>query len=237
MLFLICAPRIGAGFAARGSTDHQGHDRKTSPARRCQFRSEKATDAYLAQVSGKARAQSDSYFEGGYVLLFVDALYAVLVSALLLWLRISAAMRNFAQGITRSRFWQVPIYVFQYVIVAGVATFPLTLYEEFFREHAYGLSNQTFLAWLGDFATGFGVDLLAMMIFLTVIYAIIRGSRRLWWLWGSIIAVVFLAIAIMIIAGVHRAAVQSLLAAEGWAGQNADTVAGARQSHSGRQCL
>ena len=60
-----------------------------------------------AQVSGKARARSDAYFEGGYVLLLVDALYGVLVSGLLLWLRISAWMRNIAQSFTRSRFWQV----------------------------------------------------------------------------------------------------------------------------------
>jgi len=48
------------------------------------FDPHKATDAYLAQVSGAARARSDSYFEGGYVLLFVNAFYAVAVSALLL---------------------------------------------------------------------------------------------------------------------------------------------------------
>ena len=40
-----------------------------------------------------------------------------------------------------------------------VATLPLTLYEGFFREHAYGLSNQNFWQWLGDFGIGFAVTL------------------------------------------------------------------------------
>lgn len=111
----------------------------------------KATNAYLNQVSGAARERSNSYFEGGYYLILVDALYAVAVSALLLWLRISAGMRNVAQGITRSRFWQVPIYVIMYVVLVTVLTFPLDIYEGFIREHAYGLSNQNFLQWLRDY--------------------------------------------------------------------------------------
>src|SRR5215469_3848270 len=102
----------------------------------------KATNAYLARVSGEARKRSDSYFEGGYVLILVDGLYAVAVAALLLWSGFSARMREIAQGITRSRFWQVPIYVAMFLLAATVLTFPLTVYEGFFREHAYGLSNQ-----------------------------------------------------------------------------------------------
>src|SRR5690349_15884361 len=45
------------------------------------FDPQKATNAYLARVSGKARQRSDAYFEGGYVLLFIDAAYAIAVSA------------------------------------------------------------------------------------------------------------------------------------------------------------
>ena len=162
------------------------------------FDPDKATQAYLNQVSGKARAQSDAYFEGGYWLLLVDTFYAVVVAALLLWLKISARMRNFAQSMTRSRFWQAPIYVAQFVILTTVLTFPLTVYENFFREHAYGLSNQTFLQWLGDFGIGFGVNFVAMIVLLTVIYAVIRASQTLWWLWGTVVAVIFLAFMMLI---------------------------------------
>lgn len=154
----------------------------------------RATDAYLAQFSGAARARSDSYFEGGYVLILVDALYAIAVSALLLWARISARMRSLAQGLTRLRFWQVPIYVAMFVALTTVLTFPLTVYEGFFREHAYGLSNQDFAQWLGDFGTGFGVEFVAMVILLTLIYAVIRANERVWWAWGTLVAVVFFAI-------------------------------------------
>jgi len=158
----------------------------------------KATNAYLARVSGKARARSDAYFEGGYVLILVDTVYAVAVSALLLWLGLSAHMRDLAQRLTRSRFFQVPIYVVMYVVITTVMTFPLTLYEDFFREHSYGLSNQNFLQWLGDFGIESGVNIVIFAVGLALIYAVIRASRRLWWAWGTLVAVALVFFLILI---------------------------------------
>ena len=162
------------------------------------FDPEKATQAYLARVSGKARERSDSYFEGGYWLLLVDTLYAIAIAALLLFTRASAWMRNRAQKITRSRFWQVPIYVVQYMVATTVLALPLSIYEGFIREHAYGLSNQNFLQWSGDFGTQFVVDILQMVILATVVYAVIRATPKNWWLWGTVVVAAFFAIFIMI---------------------------------------
>ncbi|MBU6444605.1 MAG: M48 family metallopeptidase [Alphaproteobacteria bacterium] len=162
------------------------------------FDADTATAAYLAQVSGAKRARSDAYFEGGYWLILIDALYTLAVMGLLLWFKISAAMRDFAQNLTRSRFWQVPIYVACFVAITTLATFPLTLYENFFREHAYGLSNQTFLQWFGDFATGFGVNLVMMLVLVTLIYAVVRAAKYSWWLWGAAVTVAFLAFTMLI---------------------------------------
>jgi len=162
------------------------------------FDAQRATNAYLRQVSGKARANSDAYFEGGYVMLFVDALYAVIVASLLLWFKISARMRDFAQAQTRSRFWQVPIYVAQYVLLTAVMTLPLTIYEGFIREKFYGLMNQTFLAWSMDQTIQLGISLVAALVVVPLIYAAIRRAQRNWWIWGAAIATVFLVVAIVI---------------------------------------
>ena len=158
----------------------------------------KATQAYLDTVSGKARERSDAYFEGGYWLILWDALYTLVVAGLLLWFKVSAAMRNFAQRITRSRFWQVPIYAVQFMAVFTVLTFPLTVYENFFREHAYGLSNQTFWGWMRDFSIASGLNIVLFAILLAVIYAIVRGSQKLWWMWGTVVTVGFMIIVIVI---------------------------------------
>ena len=150
----------------------------------------KATNAYLAQVSGDARAKSDAYFEGGYWLVLVDTLYAVGVAALLLWLRVSASIRDFAERQTRSRFWQVPLYAGPYILLTIALSFPLTLYEGYLRERAYGLMNLTFLGWFGEFLTSTGLALIGWTVLLTILYAAIRAAGRSWWLWGTGITVV-----------------------------------------------
>jgi STE24 endopeptidase len=142
------------------------------------------------RVSGEARRRSDSYFEGGYVLILVDGLWTVAAAALLLWTGISAKMRAIAQRLTRSRFLQVPIYVVMFFAATAILTFPLNLYEGFFREHAYGLSNQNFMQWFRDFAVGFAVQLVLAAIALTLIYAVIRAAKRTWWAWGTLVAVI-----------------------------------------------
>lgn len=155
------------------------------------FDAGRATAAYLARVSGTARARSDAYFEGGYWLMLADLLWALALSGLLLWLNLSAAIRDWAQQRTRHRAYQAMIYVTAYVTIAAVLQFPLALYEGYFREHAYGLSNQDFMAWLGDYGIGLALSLLAALIFMPLLYAAIRRARENWWLWGAGLAIAF----------------------------------------------
>ncbi len=162
------------------------------------FDPRKATEAYLGRVSGAARARSDSYFEGGYWLLLLDAIVGVAVSVLLLWFKASASLRDFAERQTRSRFWQVPLYAGPYILVTTALTFPVAVYEGFFREKAYGLMNQTFLSWFLDFLTSTGLTLAAGLIVLPLFYAAIRRAPRTWWLWGTGLAVAFSAVITLI---------------------------------------
>jgi STE24 endopeptidase len=155
------------------------------------FDAAKATDKYLSHVSGAARARSDSYFEGGYWLQLVDLLYALGVAALLLFTPISTRIRDWAEERTHSRNGQVMLYVACYVPLVAVLTLPLTIYEGFIREHMYGLSNQSFLQWLGDFGIGFALTFAATVLLLPLLYAAVRRSREGWWLWGAALAVAF----------------------------------------------
>jgi STE24 endopeptidase len=166
------------------------------PAGVASFDAVKATDAYLAQVPAKDRAHSDAYFEGGYVLQVVDLIYGLVVAGLLLWLQISSRMREFAVSVTRFRWLQVPIYALQYLVVTTVVTLPLLIYEGFFREHKYGLSNQTFAQWAGEFGISFLIEVVAFSIVLTLIYAAARAAKRSWWVWGAGIAVVYLIVSV-----------------------------------------
>jgi STE24 endopeptidase len=170
----------------------------TAHAAPVKFDALKATNAYLATISGPARARSDAYFEGGYWLILVDTLYALAVAGIILWLHISSGIRNWAVSVTRSRFWQVPIYIAVYMVVATILSLPLTLYEDYFREHAYGLSNQNFLQWFGDYGKAFGFEIVGMVIMATIIYAVVRATPRFWWLWGAVVTVFFFGVLMIV---------------------------------------
>jgi STE24 endopeptidase len=161
------------------------------------FDPQAATEAYLATVSGEARAKSDAYFEGGYWLILWDALYAMGVALVLLFTRLSSVMRGIAEGILPWRWLQTLFFAALYVVATAAMTFPLTMYEGFTREHEFGLSNQTFDAWLNEYFIAVAVNVVLAGIFITGIYAIIRRAPRTWWIWGTGATAVFMAFAIM----------------------------------------
>jgi STE24 endopeptidase len=151
----------------------------------------RATAAYLARVSGPARAKSDAYFEGGYWLMLVDLVWTLAIMAGLMGLGVSAAIRDWAAARSGKPVFQTAIYALAFTGVVAATEFPLTLYEDFFREHAYGLSNQSFPSWLGDYGTGLALSLVAALILIPLIYAAIRRTGRNWWLWGAGIVIAF----------------------------------------------
>jgi STE24 endopeptidase len=157
-----------------------------------QFNARAATDAWLATVTGTARARSDAYFEGGYWLILWDFLWGTAVLLLLLETRLSGKMRNLAERLTRFQFLQIIAYWVQFSLVTAVLTFPLTLYEGFFREQKYGLMNQTFGGWFRDQLIALGLSLVFGGLLVAALIAIVRRLPRTWHLWGTAVAIVFL---------------------------------------------
>jgi STE24 endopeptidase len=158
----------------------------------------RATAAYLDRIQGAARARSDAYFEGGYWLMLVDLVWGLAIAGLLLWLRVSAELRDRIAARAHSPAVRGLLYTAAYIVIVTAASFPLTVYEGYVREHAYGLSNQGFGAWFGDFATGFAIALVASLIFVPLLYAAIRRTGRSWWLWGAGLAILFQIVAAVI---------------------------------------
>jgi STE24 endopeptidase len=149
------------------------------------FDPEAATEAYMAMIPPPATARSNAYFEGGYWLILWDFLYASAICLILLNTRWSARMRNWAQRITRFRWLQRFLYWVQYLVVTSVLGFPLEFYENYIREHKYGLATQTFGPWMGDEVKSLLVNLVAGGIAVMILFAIVRKLPRTWWIWGS----------------------------------------------------
>src|SRR5947208_4317071 len=103
-----------------------------------------ATQAWLASVPRNEREKSDAYFEGGYWLILWNFLLTAAISIFLLASRISARLRDFSQRLTKFKTLQVACYALPYLVIVYILSFPLNLYEHFFREHQYGFATQTF---------------------------------------------------------------------------------------------
>jgi STE24 endopeptidase len=168
------------------------------PAATAPFDAERATAAYMATLSKQAKIRSDRYFEGGYWLTLWDFLIGLGVAALLLYSPLSRRMRDFGERVTRHKWLQVVLYALLYVALTTVLVLPWSAYEGFFREHQYGMSNQTAFAWLTDQFKGLAISLVLIPPALAVLYAVVRKSTRNWWLWGALVSIVLLTFQILI---------------------------------------
>jgi STE24 endopeptidase len=150
-----------------------------------------ATNAYLAQIPAGKTARSNAYFEGGYWMILWDFLYGVVVALLLLNLRWSARMRDLAERVTRFKPVHTFVYWLQYLILTSILTFPITVYEGYFREHKYGLATQTFGPWMGDQMKGLGVGLVLGGLLVMLLFGVVRRLPRTWWIWGAVVTILF----------------------------------------------
>lgn len=157
-----------------------------------------AVDAYLAKMPPAQRARSDAYFEGGYWLLLWDFLSAVIVMWLLLRFRWSARMRNMAERLTRFRPLQTALYWIQFIVLVSLVTFPLSVYEGYFREHSYGLLNQTFGPWMRDQMVMLTVSVVLGAILMVPLFGLVRRLGKNWWVWGATLTIVFSAFVTLI---------------------------------------
>jgi len=152
-----------------------------------------AVDAYLAKMPPAQRARSDAYFEGGYWLQLWDFLSTVIVMWLLLRFRWSARMRNLAERFTRYRPLQTALYWIQFIVLVSVVTFPLGVYEGYFRERKYNLLNQTFGDWMRDQMVMLAVGAVLGTILMVPLFGLVRRLGKSWWVWGATLVIVFAA--------------------------------------------
>ncbi|MEZ5957676.1 MAG: M48 family metallopeptidase [Hyphomonadaceae bacterium] len=162
------------------------------------FDPEQATRAWLDTMGPEATARSNSYFEGGYVLDFAGTALSIVVAGLMLILGWGRGVRTWLEKTVK---W-FPLVAFGsavfYILVSSVLTFPFSYYMGFVRQHEYNLSTQDFGAWFNEQMIGLGIGVVIGSLFITVLYLIIRAARKTWWVWGSVVTIMFAAVMSML---------------------------------------
>jgi len=162
------------------------------------FDAKVATDAWLATMTSKEQARSNAYFEGGYWLILWDFLYTVGAMLLLLETKLSARIRDGAERLAPPKFLQAWLYWIGFSALGYLLSFPLTVYEGYFRERQYGLSNLSFGGWFGEEMTGFAVSAVLGGVAFSLLVLVIRRLPASWHIWGALLAIAFLAVGIAI---------------------------------------
>lgn len=123
-----------------------------------------------------------------------DNVWALLLSAAFLFTGLSAWIRSQAQRATKKWFVVIGLYFIGFAAIDFAINLPLSYYEGFVRQHAYGLSNQSFGKWAKDEVLGLVVTLVIGVLILWVPYLLLRKSPRRWWLYTGLAAIPVIAL-------------------------------------------
>jgi len=89
--------------------------------------------------------------------------------------------------ITRVPILVVGAYFSALSLVAEVMDFPVSLYAGYILEHKFNLSNQSLRDWLVDHAKGLGLEVGLGLVFVELLYYLLRHYPYAWWWIGGIV--------------------------------------------------
>lgn len=139
-----------------------------------------------------------SYYNSGIVLWGGGIFFGLLIPFLFLQTGASAKIRDFAQKIGKKWFFAITIYFVIFLILTYLIGLPLDYYQDYLREHDYGLSNQTLGRWLSNSLIALLVSIVVGSLFLWIPYLLLRKSPRRWWLYTSILVIPFIFLAALV---------------------------------------
>ncbi|WP_088042473.1 M48 family metallopeptidase [Bacillus sp. EAC] len=115
------------------------------------------------------------------VLYFISLPLDWIVLSLLLISGFMEKLGNSLSKLTRFKFIQVFLYYFFVSILTYLITFPIDIYR-FHLSTKYGLSVQSFSAWMKDEVISFWVNFGMTFLVLYVVYLLIKKQPKKWWI-------------------------------------------------------
>ncbi len=100
---------------------------------------------------------------------------------------LSSELQNYLAGIFSNTYLQFIVFVAVTGVAAGIIFFPVNYYTEFYLEHKFNLSNQTFLKWIWEDIKSLLVSLVIGVPILLLFFYSLNRFQQLWWLPFAII--------------------------------------------------
>ncbi|MGB3845946.1 MAG: M48 family metalloprotease [Sphingopyxis sp.] len=142
-----------------------------------------ATAAYIDALGPAALAKAAAYTRGGEWLGLWDVVVAALVAVLFVRLRILDRLDARLAG--RGFVPRTLLVCAAFLLLSAIVALPWNLYQDWWRESAYGRTSQPLGDWLAQGAIGMVFAALFGALFFLGIYALVRRAGRRWWIWSG----------------------------------------------------
>jgi STE24 endopeptidase len=150
--------------------------------------------ASLPPISDKAQ----SLYRAKCMITILNIILSILIPYFLLYSGFSRNLEAFSVRSGGKWYFILLIYLALFIIVYDLLGLPLNFYSSFIIQHQYGLSNQSIIRWLSNYALGLIITIVEGALVLWIPYLIILKSPAKWWIYTSIIAFPILAFSFMI---------------------------------------
>ncbi|MBB6145512.1 Zn-dependent protease with chaperone function [Silvibacterium bohemicum] len=123
-------------------------------------------------------------------------------TALILWMlvrmRLGEFIRNWAARFSKRAWVQGLLSAPIWLLILTALDLPASLFMEHVYR-AYGISVESWGLWLSDFAKSSVLTLIVGTLAFSALYALMRWSKRRWWLWFWILAIPCEAVAVFVV--------------------------------------
>lgn len=143
------------------------------------------TARWLATLSPEETARAVSYTQGGHWLLLWGAIVGIAVSWIIIRAGWLSGIRDRLERRRRRPKLVSLVVGAVYLLMSFVLTLPWSIYESWWREKQYGLTEQPLIGWLTEAVMSAGISTAFMSLLLVALYFIIRRTGRAWWAWGA----------------------------------------------------
>lgn len=141
-------------------------------------------------LNGRELMLTEEYSRVRNFLFFLTTPFEWLFYLFILLFGISRAFENWAENSSPYRWMQTGIYLFWLSLISFIVTFPIS-YLSYTLSKNYHISTQNFTSWMKDELIDFWVNFGLMFIVISVLYWLMRKSKKRWWLYTWLLSVPF----------------------------------------------
>ena len=155
------------------------------------------TARWLATLSPEDLERAVAYTRGGHWLLLWGAIVAIVVAWIIIRTGTLSGIRNRLERRHRRPKLVSLVVGVVWILMDFVLTLPWAIYQAWWRETQYGLTEQPLTGWLTEAVMETAITVVLLGLLIVGLYFIIRHARRLWWAWGAgltAVAMVFMMI-------------------------------------------